>query len=77
MTSLCPDRVNLTVSSTCPGAEWYRSGWRAGLLWSGVALLLLLLLILAGLLVLCLCPALCPCLPCCARRAAASQHQVR
>ena len=62
------------MSSTCPGAEWYRSGWRAGLLWSGVALLLL---ILAGLLVLCLCPALCLCLPCCARRAAPSQHQVR
>ena len=75
MTSPCPDRVNLTVSSLCPGAEWYRSGWRAGLLWSGVALLLLLLLAL--LLVFCLCPALCPCLPCCARRAAPSQHQVR
>ena len=65
------------MSSTCPGAEWYRSGWRAGLLWSGVALLLLLLLLLALLLVFCLCPALCPCLPCCARRAAPSQHQVR
>ena len=62
------------MSSTCPGAEWYRSGWRAGLLWSGVALLLLLL---ALLLVFCLCPALCPCLPCCASRAAPSQHQVR
>ena len=67
----------MTVSSNCPNtsASWWRSGWTAGLLWSGVAIVLLILIILITTLIYCLCPTLCVCLTCCARERS-EQYQV-
>jgi len=57
------DFLNVTVSSDCPNlsSSWWRTGWTAGLLWSGVGLLIIILIILLLTLIYCLCPAFCVC----------------
>ena len=61
----------MTVSATCGSGlpeGWYKSGWRAGLLWTGVSVLLIIMIVAIAFIIFCLCPGCCLCLPCCTRR---------
>jgi len=72
------DRINMTVSATCGSGlpeGWYKSGWRAGLLWTGVSVLIIIIIVAIAFIIFCLCPGCCLCLPCCARRVKDTQDQ--